>query len=497
MRRINLADAGFLIMEKREQPMHVGGINLFTLPKGVDEQQFLAGLGDLLRSTQEFRRPFGDYVKTGRLGNAGPMYWETDSAMDMDYHVRHSALPKPGRYRELFALVSRLHGTLLDRNRPLWEAHLIEGLPKRQFALYIKMHHCAIDGMGAMHLTQAMCSNDASHQASYGPLSIEAYDAYKKSKHVGRRTVVPKERDIRAIAEVLKAQLGSSANIYSLLKSYSKTWMGRGGDLSLPFYQIPKTHINSNISGARRFVAQSWPMDRIKRVCKGIDGTVNDVVLAMCGGAFRRYLLSEKELPELSLKAMVPVSTRAADDFESANSVGFITADLATNIRDPGERVRAIQDSMVAGKDLLEGLTKRQIDIYLQLAQAPVILSAALGLAEVFPAFSTVISNVPGPREDLFWNGARLDGIYPVSIVMEGIAMNITLVGYNKSLDFGIIACRRTIPHVQRMIDYLEDSLVELEDVCGVAPTNGRKKVTAKSKPKSKSKPKLKSKGKV
>ena len=156
MRRMPITDAFFLIMESRRTPMHVGGVNLFTLPKDVDDATFLGNLGEILRYDGELRRPFGEKLKTGPLGIAGNILWEEDDELDMEYHVRHSALPKPGRYRELFALVSRLHSTLLDRSRPLWEIHLIEGLQNRQFATYFKAHHCAIDGVGAMHLMSSM-----------------------------------------------------------------------------------------------------------------------------------------------------------------------------------------------------------------------------------------------------------------------------------------------------------------------------------------------------
>ena len=141
MKRLSFLDTAFLLSESRETPMHVGGVNLFTLPEGVDEQEFLHGLADGLRSANEFQRPFADRLKTGLLGPAGPSYWQEDESLDLDYHIRHSALPKPGRYRELFNLVSRLHSTLLDRNRPLWEMHLIEGLQDRQLAVYSKYHH--------------------------------------------------------------------------------------------------------------------------------------------------------------------------------------------------------------------------------------------------------------------------------------------------------------------------------------------------------------------
>jgi len=191
--------------------------------------------------------------------------------------------------------------------------------------------------------------------------------------------------------------------------------------------------------------------------------------------------MGHHDLPKHSLKAMAPVSLREEGDYSAGNAVGFITADLATNIVDPEKRLRAIQLSMRAGKDLLKGLSPREAMIFMQLTQVPALLTTALGLAAQFPAFSTVISNVPGPRQELYWNGARMDGIYPASIVFDGFAMNITLVSYAKSLDFGIVACRRSLPEVQRMIDYLEEALVELEDVVGLRARRPQKVAKGKS----------------
>lgn len=495
MRRIAMADAGFLMMEKRQTPTHVGGINLFTLPKGVNEQRYLSELVDVLKNAEEYRRPFGEYVTTGSTGALGPLYWEEDNYLDIDYHVRHSALPKPGRYRELFALVSRLHSTLLDRNRPLWEVHLIEGLQDRQFALYMKMHHAAIDGVGAMHLTQAMCSTSKSARVTDSPLSLAAYERYKTAKYGSSpRNVIPKDKELKNVANVFKEQFDSTANLFGAFKRVGSAWLGRGGSLAVPWHNVPQTSLNTDVSGARRFVAQSWEFDRVKAVCKAIDGTVNDVVLAMCAGALRRYLLVQNELPRQSLKAMVPVSLRKEGDLDSSNSVGFITADLATNVKNPEKRLKAIQDSMVAGKDMLSHLSAREAEIYMQLAQLPVLLTSALGIASKFPAFSTVISNVPGPRQPLYWNGASLNGIYPASIVFDGFAVNITLVSYSNSLDFGIIACRRSLPQVQRLIDHLEESLQELEEVSGLRKVRSLRRPSVKTTPASKAKAKVKAK---
>ena len=479
MRRMPVTDAFFLLNETRETPMHVGGVNLYTLPEGVDEQAFLRELGELLRQDGEMRRPFGERLQMGPLGVAGPVGWEHDSQLDLDYHVRHSALPRPGRYRELFGLVSRLHSTLLDRSRPLWEMHLIEGLQNRQFATYIKAHHCAIDGVGAMHLTNSMLSPDPQAHSLHSPFSRAAEEAYRaRLASEGarpQRRPEPAPEDLRAVADLLKQQFDAAGNVAGALRRYADVWFGRGGKLSVPWRSVPRTHFNTAVSGARRFVAQSWPFERVYAVAKAFDGTLNDAVLAMCAGALRRHLLAEGDLPGESLKAMAPISLRAEGDMDSANAIGFLTADLATQIEDPAARLRAIQASMRAGKQQLAGMSRREVELYTILTQGPMLLSTVLGLGSRFPAFSTVISNVPGPRQTMYWNGARLEGIYPASIPFHGFAVNFTLVSYAKSLDFGIVACRRSVPHVQRLIDYLEEALVELEDAAGLRRSKTRK----------------------
>jgi diacylglycerol O-acyltransferase len=469
MRRITMTDAAFLYAEKRETPMHVGGLHLFTLPDGVDQPEFLQEILDILSTDEPYRRPFKDYVTTGRAGRFGPLYWEEDRHFDIDYHVRHSALPEPGRYRELFMTISRLHGTLLDRSRPLWEIYVIEGLENRQFATYQKIHHAAIDGAGAMHMINAMYSTRKSERGKHSPFSLEAYETYKehlKSLRQGR--VRPREKELRNVLEALREQFNSTTNLVGAMRQFGGAFFGRGSGLAVPWHNIPRTSMNAEISGSRRFVAQTWDFERVRNVSKALDGTLNDVVLAMCGSALRRYLQSRNELPKHSLKAMTPVSLRDESDLDSSNVVGYMTADLATNIKDPEARLRQVQKSMLAGKQLLKGLSRREAQIFTQLTQVPALLTSVLGLASQFPAFSTVISNVPGPREQLYWNGARLDGMYPASAIFDGWALNITLVSYNKELHFGITACRRSLPQVQRIIDYLEEALQELEVVAGL-----------------------------
>jgi diacylglycerol O-acyltransferase len=469
MRKIDLSDASFLYFESRETPMHVGDVKLFTFPERSDRERFMARIDAAYRSAKQYRKPFGEYVTYGRLGHFGPMYWKEDADLDMDYHVRHSALPRPGRYRELFALVSRLHSTLLDRSRPLWEVHLIEGLQGNQFAIYTKMHHATIDGIASLRMTESVCSANKRTRVDRSPFSLEAFEQFKADWDKGnQKRIAPSQAEVHSVASVLKEQFQLSGHLLGFLKNHVKAWFGGSGGLAVPFRHVPKTSINARISGSRRFVAQSWAFDRVRGVGKALGLTLNDTVLAMCSGALRRYLASHGEFPSHSLRALVPVSVRAKDDLDSANAVSFLIADLGTRHADPADRVQAIVQSTRAGKALLAGLSAREATLYAGLIQSPLVLTSLIGVAEKFPAYSTTVSNIPGPRKPLYWNGARLEGIYPASAIFHGFALNFTLVGYGGNLDFGITACRRSVPQVQRLIDHLEDSLVELEQLAGL-----------------------------
>ena len=466
MDRIELLDSGFLYLESPETPMHVAGVNLFKYPARVHERKFLSRCGDVYRSTAELRKPFGHRVSHGALGRFGPLYWEEAPDIDLDYHVRHSALPKPGGYRELFSLVSRLHSALLDRSRPLWEVHLIEGLRNREFAVYTKMHHAAVDGVSGVRLTEASCSPDPDEATPFSPLSLETHERLKAMHGRTRHAhPAPSEFELKALAEFFKEQFDTSAHFLRVIRSYAATWLGLGGGLAVPWRHVPHTMINTQVSSARQFVARSWSIDRVHAVSKALDVTINDVVLAMCSGSLRRYLHDQGEHPEHSLRALVPVSVREKDDFDSPVAVSYIVADLGTRHDDPIERLQAIVDSTRAGKTMLSQLTSREASLYASLIQTPLFISSMMGIADWFPPVSTVISNIPGPKQQLYWNGAPLLGNYPVSAVFHGFALNITFVSYHGNLDFGVIACRQTVPQINRLMDHLEESLAELEEM--------------------------------
>jgi len=229
-------------------------------------------------------------------------------------------------------------------------------------------------------------------------------------------------------------------------------------------FQTPPTILNGRVTGSRRLVAQSWSLLRIRTVAKALNATVNDIVLAMSGGALRRYLIDQGALPEKPLTAMTPVSFRPADADVEGNSFSVVFASLATELGDPIERLRAIQNSMGEAKRLLKSMNTADIPIFTSIVALPVLVPHLLRISgRTRPTFNVTVSNVPGPQEQLYWNGAPLEGMYPLSIVTHGQALNITVTSCGQSLDFGIVACRRSVPSAQRLIDHLDSALVELE----------------------------------
>lgn len=463
MAPMSITDAMFLLAERREQPMHVGGLQLFELPPGADQEWVQSLYGKVLEDTEV--SPLFRQRPHRPVSSLGAWSWQLDQDVDMEHHVRHSALPRPGRVRELLALVSRLHGSLLDRQRPMWEAHVIEGLQGRRFAVYTKIHHSLVDGVSALRLLEASLSTDSEREDVPSPWCYQPPSSES-----------PSPSGVQAVVELSKSAWRTAGEIAGLgpmaVKAAAKSLVDQSSYLpSL----APKTILNKPITGARRYAAQSWPLDRIKSVAKASGATVNDVVLAMCASALRNYLDSLGALPEAPLIAMTPVSLRRDSNEIGGNAVGAILANLATDVTDPGKRLVAIHDSMEQGKQSLRQMTPTQVMLSSGITLMPMVLSTIAGVRRIAsPAYNLVISNVPGPQQPLYWNRARLEGVYPMSIPMDGQALNITVTSYNGNMDFGLTGCRRTVPHLQRLLEYLETGLAELESAAGLARTGAR-----------------------
>ncbi|MBO0680187.1 wax ester/triacylglycerol synthase family O-acyltransferase [Mycolicibacterium sp. S2-37] len=453
MQLISPTDSMFLLVESREHPMHVGGLQLFEPPEGVSGSEFLRDVHQRMVEQTEFQPTFRRHPGT-LLGGISNLTWAEDNQVDLEYHLRRSALPAPGRVRELLELTSRLHGTLLDRHRPLWEAHLIEGLSDGRFAVYVKFHHALIDGVSALKLTQRALSTDPDDTEVKVPWNLP----YTPRPKPPETSLLQKlGRTAGSVAGLAPSTLGLARA--ALLEQ----------QLQLP-YGAPKTMFNVPIGGARRVAAQSWPLERIRNVKEAAGVTVNDAVLAMCAGALRGYLIEQNALPDAPLIAMVPVSLRTEAEADTGgNMTGILLCNLATDIVDPAKRLDAISTSMRNNKKVFSQLPRTQALALSATMLAPLGLGAVPGfVSSTPPPFNIVISNVPGNRDPLYWNGARLTGNYPFSIALDGQAVNITLANNADNLDFGLVAARGSVPHMQRLLGHLEDSLKELERAVGV-----------------------------
>ncbi|MGH8444853.1 MAG: WS/DGAT/MGAT family O-acyltransferase, partial [Solimonas sp.] len=386
----------------------------------------------------------------------GGWFWTEDEDFDLEAHFRHLALPAPGRVRELLALVSQLHAAHLDRARPMWEFYVISGLEDGRFALYSKVHHAMVDGIAAMRLLRKSMSEDATVDMipPWTMVRRQSRDDGEALPQGALSNTAHVLANIRTQAATLPAV---SRELYRSIRE------GRDNPDYVSAFQAPRSILNQPISGSRRFAAQSYPLLRIRGAMKRHHATVNDIVLAMCASALRRYLLDLEALPAKPLIAMVPLSLRR-DESDEGNQIAMILANLGTHLAEPAARLAAIQGSVQDAKRRFSRMGGAAMLNYVAAVMAPAGLNIATGIAPRWQSFNVIISNVPGPKRPLYWNGAQLDGMYPVSIITDGLALNITLTSYVDRLEFGVIACRRTLPRVQRLLDYFEQGLAELED---------------------------------
>jgi diacylglycerol O-acyltransferase / wax synthase len=466
-RPMSPTDALFLMVESREHPMHVGGLQLFRPPEGADAVDAHRMYQSLI-ANPDIAATFRKRARRS-ASSAGQWAWEPDTDFDIEHHVRHNALPKPGRVLELLSLCSRLHSTLLDRHRPLWEAHLIEGLADGRLAMYFKIHHSVMDGVTAMRVMQQSLSRDAAEVDMPPPWIDRSADGSPPD-------APPVDGVGRPLADLpwdaARTAFGAAGEAAGLPGSFMTTLQRSLREQAAPIsFSAPRTILNVPITGARRVAAQSWPMERIRLVAKASHGTVNDVILAMSSGALRSYLLSLDALPNSPLIAMVPVALRPRDvGRQSGNAVGAVMCNLGTQLADPADRLETVRSSMTDGKAALSGMTQIQILAMTGLGMSPLVLSPLLRLTNVVrPPFNLIISNVPGPRFPLYWNGLQLDGLFPFSIPTDGQALNITCTTYVDQLGVGLTGCRRSVPHLQRLLGHLDDELTALEQAVGVS----------------------------
>jgi WS/DGAT/MGAT family acyltransferase len=471
--RLNALDTAWLFTESRATPNHVGGLLQFRLPERA-RKDFMRRLMAGFRSHRKFKPPWNRRLRIPFNKNPLPQWIEVDD-IDLEYHVRHSALPWPGGERELGELVGRLQSQPLDLSRPPWECTIIEGLEGDRFALFVKMHHSLIDGVSGMKLLQRAMSPDRARSLRMPPFWASGAGT-PRAKRDG-----PAPSFATAAAAAVEGLKGQARSLPQLATAFGQI-LARVGDpgegLVVPF-DSPRSMLNGRVRETRRFATQRFEMDRLRALAAAAKGTLNDVVLAVCAGALRRFLIERDALPEKSLTTGIPVSVRPKDDEGSGNAISFIVATLATDVADPAERFRAIRDSVSHAKAHVQALPRAAMMQYTVLLMAPTIVTLLTGIGgRTRPMFNITISNVPGPDKPLYFRGAELLAIYPASIVTHGQALNITCQSYAGGMNFGFTGCHSTVPSLQKLAVYAADALEELEGALLPRPKPAAKRAT-------------------
>ena len=475
MKHLSIVDGAFLHLESAEMPMHVGSLNLFEPPVGYSGEGYYEAVKAHVAKRMHMAPVFTRKLALMPFDLANPV-WIHDDDIDIDYHVRYLVLPKPGTLEQLEALAARLHSMLLDRSRPLWEFYVIEGLADGRIGFYGKVHHAAVDGQAGVAMATSL------------------FDPTPEPRHVKPPREVRANTYQLGVAELLAAALRNQARqlveSVKLLPSLVKTVAGAARDAiaerrdetaedraarraaapASSFKFAPPTPFNHSITNQRAFSAVSLPLAEVKAIGKSVGASINDVVLWLCSTALRSYLKDSRELPDKSLVAGVPISLRQEGDTTANNQVAGTLIDLGTEIADPAERLKAIQRGTAAMKRQM-GTFRGVIPTDFPSLGSPWLI-AGLGalygrshIADWLRFANVTISNVPGSKVPVYLVGAKMTDYYPLSIVVHGVALNITVQSHVDQLCFGLIACRRAVPDVHELGQQLQRAMQTLRSL--------------------------------
>lgn len=464
MRQLSGLDAGFLYIESEQTPMHVGSLTIYQRPEGGN---FARAVLEHIKSRLHLAPIFNQRLALMPFDLGHPVWVEADD-LDFDYHFQTHSIArgtKPGSQAALDALVAELHEPLLDRAQPLWQFHLIEGLSDDRVAFYAKVHHAALDGAAGVLLANALLDLTATPREVSQPEAHAKAKAPSRSKLIGSlfsNTFAQYAKLVRTLPVAVKrvADVAIAKGVAGTIAATREF----GRELS-----APKTPFNVSIEAKRRFAMCTLPMSEIKAISAACDVTVNDVVMALCSGALRRFLTTLDALPNRSLIAAVPVSLRELGDQKMNNQVSMVPCSLGTDMKTAEKRLAAAKAAMGEIKGALSNFKDLIPTDYPSLG-APWLIGGLTTLAVktrladrlVMPA-NLVISNVPGPKVPLYLAGAKMLGYYPLSIVVHGMALNITVHSYAGQLDFGLIACARAVADLTPLAQAIEAEHIELK----------------------------------
>ncbi|HEY1635208.1 MAG TPA: wax ester/triacylglycerol synthase family O-acyltransferase [Acidimicrobiales bacterium] len=497
MERLSGIDAGFLYMETPTLHMHTLKISIVdpaTAPGGYSFARVGEVLGERLHLLPPFRRRLVEVP-----GGLHHPLWVEDPEFDLAHHLHRAEIAAPGGPRQLSELISDIASRQLDRRYPLWELWVVEGVEHGHIGFVAKIHHAAADGVAAAamlaNLLQAEADPEGRPRGAADPGgrpedAADAGDQSEESPDPGPVAAAraswrpepipaPAERLVDAVRDLLRSLAGLPGLLGRTASGFAAVVRRRrSGALSPPLpFSTPRTSFNRALTPNRWFAMASLPLDEVKVVRRAFDVTVNDVVLALCAGALRRYLDERGELPDRPLLAGVPVSAGTTDQEQrlAGNRVSNLFTSLRTDIADPVERLRAIHDVTQAAKEVQHALGAELLIDWSEITP-PLLFSAwmrlysRLRLADRHrPPINLVISNVPGPRQPLHIAGGRLLDIYSMGPILEGIGLNVTVWSYLDRLGFGLVACRETMPDLWDLADHLDDALAELRKAAQTA----------------------------
>jgi len=459
MTRLSTIDGGFLLTETPHSPKHVAALIIFQLPKGKGPAWLRTLLDDMKKVPPGY--PFDQRVRK----QAGLFYeLEPDEHLEIDYHVRHTVLPRPGGDKELRDVVARMHANLLDNDRPLWEFHLIEGLAGRRFAFYIKIHHALADGITFGRWIEN-CSATTPRARSVKP--IWACGSEPQEAGEDQVSLVQMVFDgAKVLGGGLRTALGVAAIARRMLL---RRFVDQDDHVALPL-SAPRTSLNVSTGAARTLAFAKYPLDRLKAIGKARGGTINDVVMTMCDIALSHYLEKHGDTPRGSLVAYMPVNVRTEEEGGDGNLVTLLQVKLASSHRDPLSSLDEVRESIASAREVFSGATRPAVQYYSLLVALFSLFEEFTQLGRLIPPVNNlVISNVPGSRVRRYVKGAEAVAMYPVSTLPPMTALNVTCCSFAGTIYFGLIAGRSAVPDLPLLAEYLDQAFDHLAEATGVA----------------------------
>ncbi len=471
MKKLSPMDYTFILGESAETPMHVTAVQIFELPEGY-QGNFVRDLVNDMLAQREVAPPFNYVLRPAKVGLPS---WEEIEDIDLEYHIRHSALPKPGTMHDLWQLISRLTSRLLDRSRPLWELHVIEGLENNRFVVYVKAHHAFMDGATGVRMGRAALSEspDETEMRAFW----QKPEADKPKKKRTRKPLNP----LAAAAGMAQSQLRMIPELVGFVGRRGLEIAGvQEGHLAIPF-AAPSTPFNATVRAARRNAGVSVSLSGMKATGKAVGATINEVLLTLVDMAFNRYLRERGALPEKRMVAATPIDLRqkTGQGEKGSNVLATLLVKLGEPDAAPVDRLRQIHLSSKAAKEEAQGMSAEALMSY------SIITGFGAGILEMLkltdyvpPPINILVSNVKGLDKTQYFKGAKLLHTYPAPPLGPGMAMTIITSSYADAMDIGMSSDRDAVPELENLAKYMGEAFDELEAAVKARPA---KKSTAKS----------------